>query len=212
MFKDMKKQIKPLKMQLQFFAEEDPDPKDPPATPSEDDPKGEPEGKETFSKSEVDSAISKAVNNALKKREKKFEQEKQQAIEDAKKDAAEYAKMTEKEKQEVDYQKRMKQLEQRERELNLKQLHSEIATDLKEGGLPIEFAESLIHLEDNEKIKEAITGIKKQFDEAVNAAVKEKLRQETPGSGVGTSKGTNTIAEIRNKKDKEQNKAPDLWA
>jgi Domain of unknown function (DUF4355) len=197
----LKEQIKPLKMQLQFFAEDDPDPKDPPADPPGDDPKGEPEEKETFTKSEVDSAISKAVESALKKREKKFEQEKQQAIEDAKKDAAEYAKMTEKEKQEAEYEKRMKQLEQRERELNLKQLRSEVESDLKENGLPTEFAESLIHLEDNEKIKESIDGIKKQFDEAVNAAVKEKLRQDTPkaSSGKINNSKVTSVAELAQK-------------
>ncbi|WP_249260907.1 DUF4355 domain-containing protein [Virgibacillus pantothenticus] len=195
MLEGMKKQIKPLKMQLQFFAEGDLDPKDPPEASPEDDPKGDPEEKETFTKSEVDSRISKAVENAINKQRSKWEKEKQQAIEDAKKDAAEYAKMTEKEKQEADYEKRIKQLEQRERELNLKQLHSAVESDLKEDGLPTEFAESLIHLGDNEKIKEAIAGIKKQFDEAVNAAVKEKLRQNTPevrntklGSSLSTSK------------------------
>ncbi|KGX88007.1 DUF4355 domain-containing protein [Pontibacillus litoralis] len=170
----MLKTIKPLKLNLQHFAEGDPDPIEPLV-----DPKGDP-GKETFTQSEVDSKISKAVESALKKQQEKFEKQKQDEINKAKQDAAEYAKMTAQEKQQADYEKRMKQLEQRERELNQKQLHSEIVTDLKEDGLPTEFAESLIHLGDNEKIKDSISNIKKVFDEAVNNAVKEKLRQDPP--------------------------------
>ena len=140
-------------------------------------------GDTTFTQSDVDSAVSKAVDKALKNQAAKLEKEKQQAIEDAKKDAAAYSKMTKQQQQDADYQKRMEKLENRERELNLKQLRTEVEGDLKEEGLPTDFAESLITLEDNEKIKESITSIKKTFDDAVNVAVKEKLRQDPPASG-----------------------------
>ncbi|MGP4061502.1 DUF4355 domain-containing protein [Halobacillus sp. H74] len=138
---------------------------------------------QTFTKSDVDSAISKAVNTALKNQAAKLEKEKQQAIEDAKKDAAAYSKMTKQQQQDADYQKRMEKLENRERELNLKQLRTEVEGDLKEEGLPPDFAESLVAMDDNEKIKESISHIKKTFDEAVNNAVKEKLRQDPPQGG-----------------------------
>ncbi|WP_200411929.1 DUF4355 domain-containing protein [Virgibacillus salexigens] len=209
MEKDILKQIKPLKMYLQYFAEGDPN--DPPADPPKDDPEGDP-GKETFTQSEVDSKISKAVDSALKKREKQFEEEKQQAVEDAKKDAAAYAKMTKQQQEESDLKKREEALNNRERELNMKQLRSEIESDLKADGLPTEFAESLITLEDNEKIKEAISGIKKHFDEAVNQTVKEKLRQDTPTAGGSSRNKTNSMADLRNRQDQQKNKAPDLWA
>lgn len=195
----------PMKLNLQFFAEPD-EPTDDPVDNLEnkqgaknnDDPKDD----KTFTQSEVDSQISKAVEKAISNKRKEFEQEKQQAIEDAKKDAAEYAKMTKAQQEEADYNKRLKELEERERELNMKQLKSEVESDLKEEGLPTEFAGTLINLEDNEKIKEAITGIKKQFDEAVNNAVKEALRQDTPSSGDGkvtNNKNNKSKAEMARK-------------
>ncbi|WP_077621558.1 DUF4355 domain-containing protein [Sediminibacillus massiliensis] len=201
----------PLKLNLQFFADGGA-PEDPPADPPTDPPADPPEDK-SFSQSEVDSAISKAVDKALKNKEKEFEKEKQRAIDEAKKDAADYAKLTKQQQQEKDYEKRQEKLDAKERELNLRELRSEVESDLKEKGLPAEFAGSLVQLDDNEKIKESITNIKKTFDEAVNAAVKEKLRQDTPPAGNGGSdKGANSIAALRNKKDQKQNKAPDLWA
>lgn len=137
----------------------------------------------TYSQSEVDRQISKAVESALKKQRSKWEEEKEQEIEKAKNEAVEYAKMTQKEKEEAEFKKRLEQLEDREKELNNRELLSQIESDLKENELPASFAQSLLAIQDNEKIKEAITGIKKEFDEAVNAQVKEKLRQDTPEAG-----------------------------
>ncbi|ELK47188.1 DUF4355 domain-containing protein [Halobacillus sp. BAB-2008] len=190
-------QSKLLRLNLQHFAENDP-PQDPPSDPPEDPPEDDP----TFTQSDVDSAISKAVDKALKNQAAKLEKEKQQAIDDAKKDAADYAKMTKQQQADADYQKRMKDLEDRERDLNLKQLLSEVEGDLKEEKLPTSFAETLIKLEDNEKIKEAIKGIKKDFDNAVNQAVKESLRQDPPASGQsfkGDQSGQQSKAEMAKK-------------
>ncbi|WP_181350487.1 DUF4355 domain-containing protein [Thalassobacillus sp. CUG 92003] len=187
-FSKDKPEKKVLPLNLQFFAEEDDkddkdidkdDDKDTDQDSDKDTDK-DPDEDSTFTKSDVDSAISKAVDKALKNQAAKLEKEKQQAVEDAKKDAKAYAKMTKAEQEEADYQKRLKDLDDRERQLNLKQLRTEVEGDLRDEGLPTEFAESLISLEDNEKIKESITSIKKTFDEAVNNAVKEKLRQDPP--------------------------------
>lgn len=173
----------PLRLDIQFFADETP-PADPPAggKPGEGDPE---EKLTTFTQSEVDSRISKAVDSALEKARKKFEDEKKQAIEDAKKDAEDYAKMSAKEREEAEIQKRLKAIEDRERELNEKQLLTEIESDLKEQALPLSFAQPLLRLGENEEIKKAIAGIKKDFDTAVNERVKEELRQDTPGVGSG---------------------------
>ena len=51
---------------------------------------------------------------------------------------------------------------------------------LKTKGLPTSFAESLIHLEDNEQINEVVNAIKEDFDRAVQEQVKEATRQSTP--------------------------------
>ena len=68
-------------------------------------------------------------------------------------------------------------------------------SDLKEKGLPTSFAESLIHLEDNEKISEVVNEIKADFDKAVQEQVKEATRQTTPTgqqSNLGSQKQTST--------------------
>ncbi|WP_179134074.1 DUF4355 domain-containing protein [Halobacillus massiliensis] len=170
-------QSKLHRLNLQFFAEDDTSDSD---TDQDDTNDSDDNQDQSFTQSDVDSAVSKAVDKALKNREKQFEKEKQRAIDDAKKDAKEYAKMTKSEQEQADFEKRKKALDDRERDLNLKQLRTEVEVNLKEEGLPSDFAESLITLEDNEKIKESISNIKKTFDEAVNHAVKEKLRQDPP--------------------------------
>lgn len=134
----------------------------------------------TYTQSEVDRQISKAVENALEKNRAKWEEEKQEQIEKERNEAAEYAKLTQKEKEEADYKKRLEELEKRERELNNRQLASQIESDLRENNLPVAFTDSLLAIQDNEKIKEAISDIKKEFVDAINTQVKDALRQDTP--------------------------------
>lgn len=141
------------------------------------------QGNATFSQSEVDSQISKAVDSALKKREEKHEKELQERIEKERNEAAEYAKLSQKDKEEAEYKKRVEKLEQREQEINNRELVGQIQTDLKDNGLPTELADTLLSLQDNEKIKGRISDIKKHVDEAVNEKVKEALRQDTPNAG-----------------------------
>jgi hypothetical protein len=185
-----KKEFKPLKFDLQFFS-------DGGEAGGENGGQGAGEGKE-FGKGEgtekleltqeelqkkVEAESDRKLAKALDKKQKEWEAQLDQKLADAKKDAEQYAKLTQKEKEDADYKKRLDALDKRERELNTKQLRSEVETDLKDEGLPAAFAESLIKLEDNEKIKEAVSNIKKEFDEAVNSAVKEKLRQDPPETG-----------------------------
>lgn len=139
----------------------------------------------TFTQADVDRQISKAVESALSKNKAKWEEEKQAELEKAKNEAAEYAKLTQKEKEEAELTKRLGQLEQREKELNQRELLNQIQGDLKEHNLPLELADSLIHTNDSEKIKTQLTAIKQLVDNEVNARVKEALRQDTPGESNG---------------------------
>ncbi|EKZ1467674.1 DUF4355 domain-containing protein [Listeria monocytogenes] len=135
---------------------------------------------ESFTQSQVDSQISKAVDKALSKAKSKWEQEQSSAIEKAKNDAAEYAKLTESQKQEADFKKKQDELAAQEAAFNSKRLLVEVKEDLQKEGLPISFAESLIGIGDNEKIKNAITGIKKEWDSQITEKLKESARQSTP--------------------------------
>jgi hypothetical protein len=179
-----KKQFEPLKLDLQYFAESNDPPTDP---PNPEDPPSAPPAKIELSAEELQKKIEaesdRKLAKALEKKQKEWEDQLDQRIADAKKDAEQYAKMTQKEREDAEFKKRLEALDKRERELNTKQLRSEVESDLKDEGLPAAFAESLIKLEDNEKIKEAVSSIKEEFDAAVNNAVKEKLRQDPPETG-----------------------------
>src|SRR5690625_361225 len=140
---------------------------------------------DTFTRSDVDREVSKAVEKAIQNQRAKWEEEKAKELEKAKNEAIEYAKMTQKEKEEAELNKRLEEIEKREAELNKRQLLTEIESDLKENELPIELADTLINLNDNEEIKSKITDLKKFVDDAVNEKVKEALRQDTPTESTG---------------------------
>jgi Domain of unknown function (DUF4355) len=177
-----KKQFEPLKLNLQYFADGgEGGGEGQGAGNSEESKKLELSEEELQKKVEAES--DRKLAKALEKKQKEWEAQLEQRVADAKKDAEQYAKMTQKEKEDAEFKKRLEALDKRERELNTKQLRSEVESDLKTEGLPATFADSLIKLEDNEKIKEAVSSIKKEFDDAVNNAVKEKLRQDPPESG-----------------------------
>lgn len=134
----------------------------------------------TYTQSELDSRISKAVESATAKRESKLQAEVEERIEKERNEAVEYARLTQSEKDKADYEKREKALKDREQAINNRELRGQIEADLKENELPASLADSLLTLQDNEKIKESIAGIKKEFDDAINQRVKESLRQDSP--------------------------------
>ncbi|WP_415429731.1 DUF4355 domain-containing protein [Staphylococcus capitis] len=193
-------EIKRLKLNLQHFSEDNPnDPEE------KDKQSGDYQGdddKKVFelTQSELDSQKHKAVNKALANQEKKFEQRLKEAVENARSEAESYAKLTEKEKKDKEFEKREQALAEKEKEFKLRELKSDVESDLKEKGLPTSFAQSLIHLEDNEQINEVVNSIKEDFDRAVQEQVKEATRQSTPSgqqSDVSSNKKTSdSFAEI----------------
>ncbi|MBF2189417.1 DUF4355 domain-containing protein [Staphylococcus epidermidis] len=193
-------EIKRLKLNLQHFAEDNPNDPEGKGKQSEND-QGD-DDKEIFelTQSELDSQKHKAVNKALANQEKKFEQRLKEAVENARSEAESYAKLTEKEKKDKEFEKREQALAEREKKFRLRELKADVENDLKDKGLPTSFAESLIHLEDNEQINEVVNAIKEDFDRAVQEQVKEATRQSTPSgqrSDVSSNKKTSdSFAEI----------------
>ncbi|MBM5983576.1 DUF4355 domain-containing protein [Staphylococcus caprae] len=193
-------EIKRLKLNLQHFAEDNPnDPE------GKDKQSGNDQGDDDkkffeLTQSELDSQKHKAVNKALANQEKKFEQRLKEAVENARSEAESYAKLTEKEKKDKEIEKREQALAEKEKEFKLRELKADVESDLKEKGLPTSFAQSLIHLEDNEQINDVVNSIKEDFDKAVQEQVKEATRQSTPygqGSDVSSKKETSkSFAEI----------------
>ncbi|MEJ7440308.1 DUF4355 domain-containing protein [Staphylococcus hominis] len=173
-------EIKRLKLNLQHFAEDNPNDLE-----GKDKQSGDNQGdddKKIFelTQSELDSQKHKAVNKALANQEKKFEQRLKEAVENARSEGESYAKLTEKEKKDKQLKEREKAIAKREKTQALKELKSDVVDDLKEQELPTSFAEALIKIEDNEEIKDVIRQIKKDFDSAVGEKVKEVTRQSTP--------------------------------
>ena len=175
-------EIKRLKLNLQHFAEDNPNDLE-----GKDKQSGNDQGdddKKIFelTQSELDSQKHKAVNKALANQEKKFEQRLKEAVENARSEGESYAKLTQKEREEKELSERKKELAEREKAQALKELKSDVVDDLKEQELPTSFADALIKIEDNEEIKNVIRQIKKDFDSAVGEKVKEVTRQSTPNN------------------------------
>ena len=173
-------EIKRLKLNLQHFAEDNPN--DPEGKDKQSGDKQGDDDKKVFelTQSELDSQKHKAVNKALENQEKKFEQRLKEAVENARSEGESYANLTQKEKEEKALSEREKAIAEREKAQALKELKSDVVDDLKEQELPTSFADALIKIEDNEEIKDVIRQIKKDFDSAVGEKVKEATRQATP--------------------------------
>lgn len=176
-----------LKLNLQHFAEnEDTSTEETDTTENTND---ENEQKETtFSQADVDREISKAVNKALENRDAKHQQELDNAIKNALEEEKRLSKLSEKEREAEELTQKEKELAEREAEINRRILHSDAVDALQERGLPSDFADFLVK-EDGETTLENINTFKKAFDEAINAGVKEQLRQDTPKAGSAPSKG-----------------------
>ena len=183
-----------LKLNIQFFAEESEE------TEVDEEESADVEETKTFTKSEVDSQISKAVDSALKNREKKHQEELDKAIQDAIAENERLSKLSEKERKDEELTKREQEIADRLAEIERKELKADAVSDLTDKGLPVEFADFL--LSDNaENTLTNINAFKEAFDTAVNAQVKEKLRQDTPLAGTGGIKQKqNSIADIANEK------------
>ncbi|MGZ9516644.1 capsid assembly scaffolding protein Gp46 family protein [Staphylococcus epidermidis] len=193
-------EIKRLKLNLQHFAEDNPNDPEGKGKQSGNDQGDDDKKFFELTQSELDSQKHKAVNKALANQEKKFEQRLKEAVENARSEAESYAKLTEKEKKDKEFEEREQALAEKEKKFRLRELKADVENDLKDKGLPTSFAESLIHLEDNEQINEVVNAIKEDFDRAVQEQVKEATRQSTPSgqqSDVSSNKKTSdSFAEI----------------
>lgn len=217
----MKKIInEPLKMNLQEFAENGA------ASPGDGNPDGTEEGntnqqnqsteKVELTQSELDRKIEsesdRKLDAALKRKQKEWNDETDRKIQEALKEKDRLAQLSDKEKKEEELSSREQELNNRLAEIERKELRSDAVETLTEKGLSSDFADFVLG-EDAEKTLENINAIKKVFDESVNNAVKEKLRQDTPPAG-GAAGGNkvHSIAAMRNEQDKKENQAPNPWA
>lgn len=124
---------------------------------------------------EFDRRVQKAINTALANA-----QEKWQALTDDKLSEAEkLAKMTKEEKVQYLAQKHEKELADREAALTRRELMAEAKNTLAEKKLPVSLAE-VLNYADADSCSKSIAAVEKAFQEAVQAAVEEKLKGGKP--------------------------------
>lgn len=143
--------------------------------------------------SKIDSETDKKLEKALQTARSKWEKEFNEKLEQEKREAERLAKLSEKERKEEELSKKEQEIANRLAELERKELKADAIADLTNKGLPSNFADFLL-AENAEKTLENINNFKSIFDEAVNAAVKERLRQDTPPAGNGKMTAKNPFS------------------
>lgn len=143
----------------------------------------------TFTPKEFDSEVDKRIANALQTAKAKWDEEKQTEISNAEK----LAKMSASDRKAAEDKAKQEALDNREKQLNMREYRYEAKHQLEENGLPDSFVDMVLS-EDAETTKNNIGAIKAEFDKAIEAAVNEKLKGNDPKSGGRT--GALTKSEI----------------
>ncbi len=128
--------------------------------------------------SEFDKRVAKALETA----KAKWETDKATELENAKTEAEKLAKMNAEQKAKYAEEKRMAELEKRERDITTRELKAQAYETLAEKGLPKELVD-ILNYSDAELCNKSIESVEKAFQSAVEKAVNEKLRGGDPPKG-----------------------------
>lgn len=132
----------------------------------------------TYTQEEVDAMLQaegdRRVSQALKKQKEKLDE------------ANKLANMSEKEKNEYEYNQKIAELEKREQELAKKELVMETEKQLGEKGLPAEAAAFIVAV-DAETTKNNIKAFEKMFNKAVDAEITKRIATGSPNKGAGNN-------------------------
>lgn len=143
------------------------------------------------SQSELDSLTNKAVQKALENY-KKGEQER---IAEAIKKEKDYANLSADDRAKKEFEDQLDAFEKEKAEFEHEKLVVQVEKDLVSKGLPAEFAE-LLAVGDAETALENVGKFETAFNAAVNAKVKESLRQPAPATGGSGTTQTNYGAKL----------------
>ncbi|MDU7782794.1 MAG: DUF4355 domain-containing protein [Bacillota bacterium] len=136
--------------------------------------------------SEFDKRIAKALETA----KSKWETEKATELENAKTEAEKLAKMNAEQKAKYAEEKRIAELEKREKDITTRELKAQAYETLAEKNLPKELIGTL-NFESAETCNSSIEAVEKAFQSAVEKAVNNKLRgSEIPKGGQGSESST----------------------
>ena len=183
-----------MKMRLQFFA----DPGGNGGGPEGGDDNGartEPVSFDDFlaeegNQAEFDRRVNKAVETAVGNAREKWELLTNDKLSEAEK----LSKMTKEEKAQYLAQKHEKELADREASITKRELMAEAKNTLTEKKLPLGLAE-ILNYTDAESCKSSMAAVEKAFQEAVEAAVEEKLKGGKPPKKAG-DQGDDLVAQV----------------
>lgn len=131
--------------------------------------------------SEFDKRVAKALETA----KGKWEADYKVKVEEAKTEAEKLAKMNAEQKAKYAEEKRLADIEKREKEITTRELRATAFETLAEKGLPKDLVE-ILNYSDAESCNNSIEKVEKAFQAAVQKAVNEKLRgKENPKGGQG---------------------------
>lgn len=166
-----------IPLNLQFFAEPGGEPgAEPGGEPGEP---GEPGG-QLFSQEELNEIISKRLSKERGKWEKDFKKQ----LEEEKKEAERLANLNAEQRKEEEYKKKLKEVEDKAKELRLQEEKIEAAKILTERGLASDFVHFLIG-EDSQTTLDNINNFEKMYKEALKAEIGKRLPSGTPNVGGG---------------------------
>ena len=151
---------------------------------SDDDKESNQESEKTFTQSELDSIIEKRLARERAKLEKEYKTKINEGITSGLDEAKKLEKMTAQEKAEYEFNKRLADLEAREKEYNLRELKQTALSILNEKGFDIESAKSIstiLDYTDADKCKASIDNIDKLITGLVEKGVNAKIKtNKTP--------------------------------
>lgn len=124
----------------------------------------------------------------IAKLQEKFETDKQAAIEEALKKA----KMTADEKAKYEQETKLKEIEEREKQIALRELKADTMKILAQKNIPSNMLDFLVG-EDLEKTKSNIDSFKVEFDKALQTQLEERLKGKAPS--LSNINSNNTISE-----------------
>jgi molecular chaperone GrpE (heat shock protein) len=150
---------------------------------------GQGEGSKTFTQDDIDKIVNKTIARERTKWEKDFESK----LTEAKTEAEKLAKMNAEQKADYERQQRETKLTEREGEITRRELRATALETLAEKGLPKQLADILVYT-DADSTSKSIESVEKSFRDAVEAAVNERLKGDTPKGGGG--KGNAAFDEI----------------
>ena len=142
------------------------------------DQTGEDSTEKTYTESEVQALLQREgdrrVSSALKKQQKEFENKQAEADK--------LRAMDENQRKDYEYNQKLQELEQREREFTIAQNKLEATKVLANRELPIEFVDYIV-AEDADTMMENISVFERAFKSAVADAVAKKIASPAPKGG-----------------------------